>query len=316
MKKSLLSAIVLFLSALDLSAHPKLHPVQAYTCPDQAAQEDERFALQGEYVKEGQGIQIAAHLDQFHVLRYQGGLPGAGWDGSKITASLESPDAVRELVASVQKQERTSPTEGKEAPDGAVVFFPKSGKPGGTSFDNIRGSVRDLLMWDDSVTTVPLSDFELHLEFRLPFKPDRPLSDQDRGNSGIYIFDRYECQVLDSFGLIYEEGANAVDERSKITQWGASFYLTKTPDVPMAFPPLRWQTYDIDFRAPRFDKSGKKTENARISVRHNGVLIHDDVELAKGTGGGGKKAEVTEGTITFQAHFNPVAFRNVWAVEK
>ncbi len=316
MSRILLPTIIICVTASSLFGQSKLQPVPTYTCPENAAEADHRFTLQGEYLKDGNGIQVAANLGQYHVLRYQGGLPGAGWDGSEITSSLESEEAVSELVATARKQERTSPTAGQEAPEGAIVFFPESGKPDGVGFDKVRGNVRDLLMWDGSVTAVPLSDFELHLEFRLPFKPDRPLSHQDRGNSGIYIFHRYECQVIDSFGLIYEEGKNAVEELSKTTQWCGSFYLTKTPDVPMAFPPLRWQTYDITFRAPRFDAAGKKTENARISVRHNGVLIHDDVELVKGTGAGGKKEEVGEGEIIFQGHGNPVAFRNVWAVKK
>ena len=85
--------------------------------------------------------------------------------------------------------------------------------------------------------------------------------------------------------------------------------------MPMAFPPLAWQTYDIDFTAPRFI-DGEKVVNARITVRHNGVVIHDDVEMATGTGAGAKRPEKEKGLIIFQDHGNPVAFRNLWLVEK
>jgi hypothetical protein len=84
----------------------------------------------------------------------------------------------------------------------------------------------------------------------------------------------------------------------------------------MCFPPLSWQTYDIEFTAPKFDAAGAKTADAVVTVRHNGVLIHDAVKLPKGTGAGGGRQEVAKGPIIFQGHGNPVAFRNVWILEK
>jgi len=79
----------------------------------------------------------------------------------------------------------------------------------------------------------------------------------------------------------------------------------------MCFPPLTWQSYDIVFTAPRFE-DGKKVKNARITNRHNGVLIHDDVELPKGTGAGGGRPEKPEAQIFIQGHGNPVRYRNIW----
>jgi hypothetical protein len=85
--------------------------------------------------------------------------------------------------------------------------------------------------------------------------------------------------------------------------------------VNACFPPLSWQTYDIDFEAARFDAEGKKTKNAIATVRHNGILIHDHVEIPGSTGGGHpEKAE--PGPIQLQGHGNPVFFRNIWIVEK
>jgi len=87
------------------------------------------------------------------------------------------------------------------------------------------------------------------------------------------------------------------------------------PAVNMCFPPLSWQTYDIDFKAAKYDDAGKKTDNARITIKHNGVVIHDNLELTKGTPG--YKAEGLEQLGLFlQNHSNPVAFRNIWGVEK
>jgi hypothetical protein len=140
----------------------------------------------------------------------------------------------------------------------------------------------------------------LHLEFRLPFKPNAKW--QHRGNSGIYIQNRYEVQLLDSFG-----------QPAKDRGCGA-LYDMKAPQVNMTFPPLTWQTYDIEFQGPEFNDAGEKTEKARITVRHNGVVIHDDVALPHGTGAGKKRGEVEAGPIVLQDHNNPVRFRNIWLV--
>jgi hypothetical protein len=83
----------------------------------------------------------------------------------------------------------------------------------------------------------------------------------------------------------------------------------------MSYPPLSWQTYDIDFTAARFDSDGKKTSNARITVRHNGVVIHNNVEIPNKTGAGQKEGAQPLPTL-LQNHGNPVRFRNIWIVEK
>jgi hypothetical protein len=82
----------------------------------------------------------------------------------------------------------------------------------------------------------------------------------------------------------------------------------------MSFPPLTWQTYDIDFKAARFDDAGKKTDNARITVRHNGVVIHDNVEITAKTGGGAAEGPDLA-PIKLQDHGNLVHFRNIWIME-
>ena len=83
----------------------------------------------------------------------------------------------------------------------------------------------------------------------------------------------------------------------------------------MAFPPLSWQTYDIDFTAAKYE-DGKKVKNARATVRHNGVVIHDDVELPTDTPGGTMKEIDAPGPLFLQNHGNPVRFRNIWVLPK
>jgi hypothetical protein len=144
-------------------------------------------------------------------------------------------------------------------------------------------------------------DHFLHIEFRTPFMPAS--RGQARGNSGVYVQGRYEVQVLDSFGL---EG--------KDNECGGIYRLA-APRVNMCFPPLAWQTYDIDFVAARYDAAGKKVANARITVKHNGVTIHDNLELPSATPG--YKPEGPEKLGLFlQNHGNPVVFRNIWVIER
>jgi hypothetical protein len=125
---------------------------------------------------------------------------------------------------------------------------------------------------------------------------------QARGNSGVYIQDCYEFQVLDSFGL---EGKN--------NECGGLYSMIE-PKVNMCFPPLSWQTYDFDFTAPKFD-GDKKIANANVTLRHNGVVIYDKLEIPKLTPGG-RSAEGAIGPLMLQNHGNPVVYRNIWVVEK
>jgi hypothetical protein len=92
-------------------------------------------------------------------------------------------------------------------------------------------------------------------------------------------------------------------------------YTIKAPDVNMCFPPLSWQTYDIDYTAAKFE-DGKKVKNATMTVKHNGVVIHDKLELKKETPGGGMTEVADGGGIQLQGHGNPVFYRNIWIVEK
>lgn len=142
-------------------------------------------------------------------------------------------------------------------------------------------------------------DFKLHAEFRVPLLPD-DVTGQDRGNSGIYFQDRYELQILDSFG-----------DTTLDTNEAGAIYLKKAPDVNAATAPETWQTYDITFRAARFDADGTKTADARVTVVWNGKKVHDDIAIDGPTGGGHPEGP-SAGSIRLQDHGNKVRYRNIW----
>jgi hypothetical protein len=160
----------------------------------------------------------------------------------------------------------------------------------------------DGLLEQGALSTDTFQDFKIHIEFLLPYMPEA--RGQARGNSGYYIQGRYEVQMLDSFGL---EGLD--------NECGG-IYRVARPDVNMCFPPLAWQTYDVEFTAAKFDSAGNKTAPAHAKVLHNGVLIHDR-ELPQMTPGGPLKTEdATPGPVFLQDHGNPVRYRNIWVVKK
>lgn len=291
---------------------------------------DADFAVQGEYsgtlqTDDGEqkvGLQvIALGQGKFAAVGYPGGLPGDGWNQEeKIKAegtiengivkfecdrgvatykdgaiTITTPDG--KTMGTLKKVMRESPTLGAKPPADAVVLFD------GSSADGWQGKMSDDgLLMQGATSKEKAGSHHLHLEFLLPYMPES--RGQGRGNSGLYICGRYEIQMLDSFGL---EG--------KSNECGG-LYKASQPLVNMCFPPLSWQTYDVDFTAPKFDDEGKKVANARITVRHNGVVIHNDVELPGPTPGGKGGAESDPGPVYLQDHGNPVRYRNIWAVPK
>jgi hypothetical protein len=321
---------VLTLLSLTLLAPPRASAADAkaepgtYLTIEQARAAGPDIDLQGEFADAHLGAQIIAlGNDTFRAVFHHGGLPGAGWDksakveaeakrdGEKVEftlpgggkATLTKPTLTGtkdEKPFTLKRVARQSPTLGAKPPAGAVVLFD------GTSFDAFAGGHEDdlkrgLIAPGCKTKRDDFQNYTLHLEFLLPFKPLG--RGQGRANSGVYMQDRYEIQVLDSFGL---KGLN--------NECGG-IYSKTAPSVNMCLPPLVWQTYDIDFEAAKFDADGKKTKNAVITVRHNGLTIHDKVEI-NGPTGGGKPENPMGGPIQLQGHGNPVFYRNVWLVVK
>ncbi|MFF5076270.1 family 16 glycoside hydrolase [Actinoplanes sp. NPDC000266] len=151
----------------------------------------------------------------------------------------------------------------------------------------------------DLRTKEAFGDYKLHVEFKVPLLPP-DVTGQNRGNSGVYQQERYEIQILDSYG----------DTTLDNNEAGA-IYTVKAPDVNMATAPETWQKYDITFRAARYDASGAKTENARVTLVWNGRTVHNNVEIPNGTGGNIPEGPAT-GSIRLQDHGNKVQYRNVW----
>jgi len=217
------------------------------------------------------------------------------------------------------RYDRKSPTLGAAPPAGAIVLLDY--KPGSHSrvVNHLRpwevrepGPVPSLAEWTNdkwkafndgsmmvtegnNYTKRQFRNFRLHAEFMV-------VCDKGGGNSGFYLLDRYEVQVYDSFGRGLDKGNCA------------AIYQTIAPSANACLPCGQWQTYDITFRGPVME--GKEVKkHPRITVVHNGVTVHDDVEIPHATGHAQVRGDVAEGPIMLQDHKCPVRFRNIWLVE-
>lgn len=312
--------------------------VKAYTDPQEV---DADFKFQGEYVgtiapanvvPAKLGAQVRALGDgHFRTMFYPGGLPGDGWDGKTIiqkapsTDSAVPTDATREgekvvidqvykgtvdgkilagqtdsgVKFELKRIDRQSPTMGAKPPAEALVLFD------GTNIDQWEKGARltpQKLLACGATTRQKFQDFFLHVEFMISYAPHTQGIGQ-RPNSGVYLQQRYEIQILDSFGVTMGRHDCGV------------LYLQIVPAVNMCLPPLAWQTYDIDFAAARYDGSGNKTRLANCTVKFNGVVILDNVDILHSTPGGIAESPAPAG-IYLQLHGLPVFFRNVWAIDK
>jgi Domain of Unknown Function (DUF1080) len=302
--------------------------IETFTDPDKAGPD---YLIQGEYVAQGPrgklGAQVVADGDGQFIVRFlNGGLPGDGWNGKDFRVPAKSENGKTTFVPDMSSQPgtgeigggkitmtkgaetitlnrvvRRSPTEGMKPPAGAVVLFDGTGVD---AWDNgkVENGLLSVMVPRGLKSKPTFADCTLHVEFRTPFMPRA--RGQERGNSGVYLQGRYEVQVLDSFGLA-----------GKNNECGGIYELSD-PKVNMCYPPLQWQTYDIDFTGARYDAGGKKVRDATMTVKHNGVLIQDNVALTRGTRAAVVKEGPDRGPIHLQNHGNPVLYRNIWVVEK
>lgn len=301
------SSPILALLLLAASAQAQ-EPVYA---DPQSARSHPDFAVQGEYASEketgagGPAMQVIARGDgEFSVVVYDGGLPGAGWRGEPPRQLETDAETVGELIESMalRRIDRVSPTLGASPPPDAVVLFDGSPESLRAHWQEGARRTEDGLLIAGATSKDTFTDYTLHLEFRTPFQPTA--SGQGRGNSGVYHQGRYETQILDSFGL---EGRH---------NEAGGIYTVRDPDLNMAFPPLAWQTYDVDFTAARFDQAGNKISDARITARLNGVVVQPDVAVPHATTAAPLAEGPEPGPIYLQDHGNPVRFRNIWVVPR
>lgn len=184
----------------------------------------------------------------------------------------------------------------------------------GTNLDkwtNLKGEPAEWEVKDGIMTVVPhtgnivskevFGDAMIHVEFRVPNLPEA--QGQDKGNSGVFIHGRYEIQILDSYNMPaaeYECGG---------------IYGMKNPRVNASLPAEEWQTYDIIFRAPILDANGDVDTIGRMTVIHNGIVIHNNIPLSCVCGGSIDNRHASVGPLMLQDHHNKVSFRNVYIIK-
>jgi len=199
-----------------------------------------------------------------------------------------------------------SKTLGAKPPKGAVVLFDGTDT---SKWSHSKWKVEDGFMEVTKKsgslrTKKKFGSIKLHLEFATPKVVKG--EGQGRGNSGVFLNGKYEVQVLDSYNNIsYADGQCA------------ALYGQFPPRVNACRPPGQWQTYDIEFLAPKWDKSGKLIRKATVTVEHNGVKVHDRREMNGPSGHRNVPAYKQHGpdSIQLQDHGNPTRFRNIWLVE-
>jgi hypothetical protein len=201
-----------------------------------------------------------------------------------------------------------------DAPSDAVILFDGknldqwvSVKDGGAAKWNLKdGAVSVQPGNGDIKTKREFTDFQLHIEWRTPSEVDPKATGQGRGNSGIFLQERYEVQVLDNYeNVTYSNGQ------------AGSIYKQAIPLVNACKKPGEWQTYDIIFTAPRFNKEGRVIIPAYVTVIHNGALVQNHTAIIGPTEYIGFPAykQYEKGPIRLQDHGNTGSFRNIWVRE-
>ena len=205
-----------------------------------------------------------------------------------------------------------TPAENNVPPSDAIVLFDGKNLEEWSSMEN--NAAAEWKVADNCMTVVKekgniktkrkFGDIQLHIEWRTPAVVKG--EGQGRGNSGIFFQEKYEVQVLDNYeNKTYSNGQ------------AGSIYKQSMPLVNACKKPGEWQTYDIIFTAPKFNKDGIKVSAAFLTVIHNGVLVQNHVEVKGSTEYIGQPKNLAHGkaSIVLQDHSNPVSYRNVWVRE-
>jgi hypothetical protein len=255
-------------------------------------------------IDQGAYVEISGQVDGSQLALF--GLSGGyGWKGQIQDGTLKAQSGYGQYFE-MKKIESKSPNAGLKPPAGVEVLL--AYEPGKAPTEDMKNNWTNdawVALPDGSMQITPkrganrtrqqFGDIkQLHIEFWLPLEPKE--RGQGRANSGVYLADQYEVQVLDSFGLLDTSGDCG------------GIYNVARPRVNASLPPEVWQTYDITFRAPRMDASGKVTELPRLTVIFNGVKIHDNLEIPMAR-------HRAKGPLQLQDHGHKIQFRNIWVVE-
>lgn len=226
------------------------------------------------------------------------------------SASAQAPEASPPYPAPKTAPAIVTPgVTNADPPSDAIVLF--NGKDlshwrtdsGGPAKWIVRDGYMEVNPGTGGIATVEkFGDVQLHIEWATPSVVKG--EGQERGNSGVFLMERYEVQVLDSYqNETYYHGQ------------AGSVYKQYPPLVNASRKPGEWQTYDIIFHAPRFDEMGKVVDRARMTVLHNGVLIQNNVEVYGLTYHDRAPvyiAHAPQESLALQDHGNPVRYRNIW----
>jgi hypothetical protein len=204
-----------------------------------------------------------------------------------------------------------TPGVGTAAPSDAIILFDGKdlskwkGKDGGEAKWQVRDGVMTVVKGTGAITTKQdFGDFQLHAEWSAP--TEIVGKSQGRGNSGIFLQDRYEVQVLDNY-----------NNRTYSNGQAGSIYKQNPPLANAMRKPGEWNTYDIIYTAPRFKENGSLFSPAKVTILHNGVVVQNDFEIKGATEYIGLPSYKAHGKapLHLQDHGNPVRFRNIWIRE-
>jgi len=191
-------------------------------------------------------------------------------------------------------------------PSDAIVLFDGTDLSEWTGDWNVQDGAVTVVAGTGSLTTKRrFGDVQLHLEWRTPSVVEG--EGQGRGNSGVFLMERYEVQVLDSY-----------ENETYVNGQAGAIYKQHIPLVNPTRPPGVWQSYDIIFMAPRFNAGGAVEQPATFTVLLNGVLIQNHVTLLGTTvnvGDPAYEAHEAREPLMLQDHTNPVSYRNIWVRE-
>jgi hypothetical protein len=234
---------------------------------------------------------------------------GDGWTGSIADGHFKASNNGEAF--DMKHINRVPPTLGAKPPSGAIVLFDGSNmnewakmkekewltEDGPSQWHLVPGGAMEVVPRTGSLISHKwFGDAKIHVEFRNLGGPT---------NSGVYIQDRYEANINEVYGRLDGNPCAGFDNCTP---------AEAKPGIRCSRPPLDWQTMDIDFHAPRFDKDGKKIADARVTLLFNGTVLYNDRNLGPVTLNAARLGEAPTGPIQLQEHGMPCQFRNIWVV--